>query len=52
MKTASVIRHVHFEDLGTFGPVIEEDGYRIRYVDAGLGDLGAVDAVEIGRAHV
>ncbi len=45
MKQAVAIRHVHFEDLGTFGPVIEEHGYRIRYVDAGLDDLGAVDAM-------
>ena len=44
MKQAVAIRHVHFEDLGTFGPVIEENGYRIRYVDAGLDDLDAIDA--------
>jgi GMP synthase (glutamine-hydrolysing) len=44
MKQAVAIRHVHFEDLGTFGPVIEENGYRIRYADAGLDDLGAIDA--------
>jgi GMP synthase (glutamine-hydrolysing) len=45
MKQALAIRHVHFEDLGTFGPVIEDHGYRVRYVDAGLDDLGALDVV-------
>jgi GMP synthase (glutamine-hydrolysing) len=44
MKQVVAIRHVHFEDLGIFGPVIEEHGYRIRYIDAGWDDLCAVDA--------
>jgi GMP synthase (glutamine-hydrolysing) len=34
-KTALVLRHVHFEDLGTFGPPLEEAGYAIRYVTVG-----------------
>ena len=37
MKTASVIRHVHFEDLGAFAPVLEARGYAIHYLDPGLG---------------
>lgn len=45
MKQAVAIRHVHFEDLGTFGPVLEAHGYGIRYVEAGIDDLGAVDTV-------
>ncbi len=45
MKQAVAIRHVHFEDMGTFGAVLEEHGYRINYVDAGWDDLAAVDAV-------
>ena len=35
-KTAIAIRHVHFEDLGAFGPVLRDAGYQIRYCDVGL----------------
>jgi GMP synthase (glutamine-hydrolysing) len=44
MKYATVIRHVHFEDLGTFEPVLRELGITPCYVDAGTADLGAIDA--------
>jgi GMP synthase (glutamine-hydrolysing) len=37
VKSASVIRHVHFEDLGAFAPVLESQGYQIDYLDVGLG---------------
>ena len=39
MKTAAAIRHVHFEDLGTFEPILRQQGYAIRYFDAGADDL-------------
>jgi GMP synthase (glutamine-hydrolysing) len=45
MKQAIAVRHVHFEDLGTFAPVLEEHGYAIGYVDPGIDDLAAVDPV-------
>jgi GMP synthase (glutamine-hydrolysing) len=38
-KSALVIRHVHFEDLGTFAPVLTQLGYDIAYVNAPTDDL-------------
>lgn len=34
-KTAAVIRHVHFEDLGSFAAPLSRAGYEIRYHDIG-----------------
>jgi len=45
VKQAVAIRHVYFEDLGAFAPVLEAEGYGIRYVDAGYDDLSTVDPV-------
>lgn len=41
-RTAVAIRHVHFEDLGAFGPVLEAAGYSIRYWEAGQDDPAAL----------
>jgi GMP synthase (glutamine-hydrolysing) len=43
MKTCVAIRHVAFEDLGSFQAPLEAAGFSIRYVEAGLDDLGALD---------
>ena len=43
MKKALAVRHVHFEDLGSFAPALEAHGYAIAYADAGVDDLTAVD---------
>ncbi len=45
LKTAVAIRHVHFEDLGSFEAVLTAAGYRIHYHDIGLNDLGTLDAI-------
>ncbi|AUR51069.1 hypothetical protein [Aquella oligotrophica] len=38
-KTAHVIRHITYEDLGTFEPVLLDYGYKIKYFDAGYDDF-------------
>ena len=43
MKTVLALRHVAFEDLGSFAPVLAERGYAIRYLEAGYDDLALVD---------
>ena len=43
LKQAAAIRHVPFEDLGTFGPALRDAGYEVRYVEAGLDDLSAAE---------
>lgn len=43
MKTVLALRHVAFEDLGGFAPVLAERGYAIRYGEAGYDDLALVD---------
>nr|WP_272214360.1 glutamine amidotransferase [Marinicella sp. W31]MDC2879961.1 glutamine amidotransferase [Marinicella sp. W31] len=35
-KTALILRHLAFEDLGSFAPVLEEEGYRFIHVEAGI----------------
>lgn len=43
-KTAVAIRHVHFEDLGAFEPVLRDAGYAVRYCDIGLDEPRSVAA--------
>jgi GMP synthase (glutamine-hydrolysing) len=43
MKTVLAIRHVAFEDLGGFAPVLTERGYAIQYLEAGWDDLTTLD---------
>jgi GMP synthase (glutamine-hydrolysing) len=40
---ADVIRHLAFEDLGGFADVLTRCGFEIRYFDAGVDDLSAID---------
>ncbi len=41
--TALAIRHVAFEDLGSFAPVLRQRGFILGYREAGLDDLKARD---------
>ena len=43
---AVAVRHVAFEDLGSFAPVLAELGYEITYVDAGVDDVRAAKVTE------
>jgi GMP synthase (glutamine-hydrolysing) len=43
MKSVLAIRHVHFEDLGSFEAVFAETGYSVRYCDVGVHDLSGID---------
>jgi GMP synthase (glutamine-hydrolysing) len=43
LKTAVAIRHVHFEDLGTFEAVLTAAGYRVHYYDLGVHELWTLD---------
>lgn len=45
-KSAVAIRHVPFEDLGTFAQPLAQAGYALRYCDVGVDDLATVAPVE------
>jgi len=46
-KSAVVIRHLAFEDLGHFAPVLAEAGYDARYCDVGLDALDAAATADL-----
>ncbi|NEO29203.1 MAG: glutamine amidotransferase [Symploca sp. SIO3C6] len=46
LKTALCLRHVAFEDLGSFEPILENYGYQITYLEVGTNNLRAIDPLE------
>ena len=46
-KSVVAIRHVHFEDLGHFTPVLERQQYSVTYYDAGIDSLESLDPLVV-----
>ncbi len=44
-KVVNVIRHLTFEDMGSFTSVLQAHGYQINYIEAGYDDLFQIDAL-------
>lgn len=45
-RSAVALRHLHFEDLGSFDTVLREAGYEVRHHDVGTAPMEASDAIE------
>ncbi|NJN47203.1 MAG: glutamine amidotransferase [Candidatus Competibacteraceae bacterium] len=46
MKTVVAIRHVAFEDVGSFAEPLRQRDYEVRYLEAGLDDMTAIDPLQ------
>ena len=42
-KVVNVIRHLAFEDLGSFSSILEAGGYQVSYHEAGVDDIASLD---------
>ena len=50
-KSALILRHLAFEDLGSFGPVLEDEGYRLNHAEAGIDTLPDPLDPDLGRRN-
>jgi GMP synthase (glutamine-hydrolysing) len=46
VKKAFAIRHVAFEDVGSFDAPLRQRGYQVRYLEAGMDDLASLDPLQ------
>jgi GMP synthase (glutamine-hydrolysing) len=46
-KTAVAIRHVMFEDVGSFAAPLAAAGYSLRYLEAGCDDLSPAEDADL-----
>ncbi|TVR78059.1 MAG: glutamine amidotransferase [Rhodospirillales bacterium] len=46
MTQIIAIRHVGFEDVGLLAPLLAARGHMVRYVEAGVDDIAALDPIE------
>lgn len=42
-RTAVALRHLAFEDLGLMAPLLRSRGFEVRYVEAGVDEVAAID---------
>jgi GMP synthase (glutamine-hydrolysing) len=47
VSNALAIRHLAFEDLGSFHPILRQRGFNVHYREAGLDDLAARDLMDV-----
>lgn len=47
LRTAVAIRHIDFEDIGSFEAVLKAAGYKIHYYDLGVNELWTLDPLAV-----
>jgi GMP synthase (glutamine-hydrolysing) len=47
MKNAIAIRHIAFEDAGTLAGVLEDRGFALHYLEAGVDDLSPAKTADL-----
>lgn len=47
MKTAIALRHLQFEDVGTLGAVLSDQGYALHYLDPAIDDIDGIQDADL-----